>query len=162
MPIFTNEKSQPIEKPADKLVDWRVCAYALILDSDNKVFVVNSDYSDEKVWEIPGGGVEIHESLEEGLKRECREEIGYNVELFSQVPFYIGEQYYYRTRSEQFFHAVLHFYQATLSSKAENVQHTDETSTEILKRDWVPLSDLTEANCHHMLWPAIQKFRKSK
>ena len=32
-------------------------------------------------WTLPGGGVELHESPEEGVVREVREETGYDVEL---------------------------------------------------------------------------------
>lgn len=37
------------------------------------------------LWEFPGGGMEIGETVQENLVREVREECGYNVEIISQL-----------------------------------------------------------------------------
>jgi 8-oxo-dGTP diphosphatase len=38
------------------------------------------------MWQLPGGGVEFGESLEEALYRECKEEVGIDVVIDSLVP----------------------------------------------------------------------------
>ncbi|PIR75283.1 MAG: hypothetical protein CO030_03885 [Candidatus Magasanikbacteria bacterium CG_4_9_14_0_2_um_filter_42_11] len=40
-----------------------------------------------EVWEFPGGSVEIGESVEQNVVRECKEETGYDVEVIEQLPF---------------------------------------------------------------------------
>jgi len=39
------------------------------------------------VWEFPGGSVEIGESVEQNVVRECKEETGYDVDVVEQLPF---------------------------------------------------------------------------
>ena len=42
-------------------------------------------------WEFPGGGVEKGETIIENLKREVKEETGYNIEIVAQLPEIVGE-----------------------------------------------------------------------
>jgi len=48
--------------------------YAVIPNADGAVLALRSAYSDR--WQLPGGGVTYNESLEQAVRRECREEIG--------------------------------------------------------------------------------------
>ena len=52
---------------------YRVAVKALIFDTEKRLLVVlNADSN----WELPGGGWEHHESLEECIRREVVEELG--------------------------------------------------------------------------------------
>jgi 8-oxo-dGTP diphosphatase len=59
----------------------RLAAYALIVDDRDRVLLALWNESDEPLWTLPGGGVELNETVEEGAVRELREETGYDIEL---------------------------------------------------------------------------------
>jgi len=48
-------------------------------DTGNFLWLKRSDEGDfGGYWCCPGGGVEDHETIDQGVRRECREEIGYS------------------------------------------------------------------------------------
>jgi 8-oxo-dGTP diphosphatase len=51
---------------------------ALVLDPENRILLVRfvNPETDEEFWATPGGGLDPGEGLEEGLRRELREETG--------------------------------------------------------------------------------------
>ena len=64
--------------------DTRLAAYAVIIDGSSgtdRVLLALWNEGDEPKWTLPGGGVELRESVEDGAVREVREESGYDVEL---------------------------------------------------------------------------------
>ena len=61
--------------------DTRLAAYAVIVDDQDRVLLALWNEPDVPLWTLPGGGVELHETAEEGAVREVREETGYDVEL---------------------------------------------------------------------------------
>src|SRR3954471_10367866 len=60
--------------------DTRVGAYAVIV-RDGHVLLALWNEPAVPTWTLPGGGVELDESTEEGAVREVREETGYDVAL---------------------------------------------------------------------------------
>lgn len=60
--------------------DTRLAAYAVVV-RDGQVLLALWNEPQQKRWTLPGGGVELHETVEEGAIREVREETGYDVEL---------------------------------------------------------------------------------
>lgn len=48
---------------------------AVIFNADGRVLLVHQSYG-KRGWDLPGGGREPRESLEQALRRELREEIG--------------------------------------------------------------------------------------
>ena len=55
-----------------------VAACALISNAAGEILMINSP---KRGWEIPGGQIEVGESLLDGLKREIREEAGIIAEI---------------------------------------------------------------------------------
>jgi 8-oxo-dGTP diphosphatase len=64
--------------------DTRLAAYAVIVEgagAERRIVLALWNEGSAKRWTLPGGGVELHESPEEGVVREVKEESGYDVEL---------------------------------------------------------------------------------
>ena len=61
----------------------REAARAVVFDSDNKVALLHS--TKNQYYKLPGGGIEEGESPEAALLRECREEIGCEVEITGEL-----------------------------------------------------------------------------
>lgn len=63
--------------------DTRLAAYAVITNADRILLTwFNGDQGRARpCWTLPGGGVDYHESVEEGLVREVLEETGLRVTL---------------------------------------------------------------------------------
>ena len=59
--------------------DSRLAAYGVVVDTEDRVLLALGNDPPEPRWALPGGGVELHESLEDGLVRELEEETGYAV-----------------------------------------------------------------------------------
>ncbi len=57
----------------------RVGGGVVIVDKDMRVLLVEPTYKD--TWEIPGGTVELDESPREAARRECREELGFDIDV---------------------------------------------------------------------------------
>ena len=60
--------------------DARLAAYAVIERGDHVLLALWNEPA-EPLWTLPGGGVDLHETVEEAAVREVREETGYDVEL---------------------------------------------------------------------------------
>jgi len=74
---------------------------AVIID-DNRILLINRIKKDQTYWVVPGGKIELGESKEEAIKRECMEELGVTVhvkELFmeriSDKPETIGHKEFF-------------------------------------------------------------------
>ncbi|HEU4811746.1 MAG TPA: NUDIX domain-containing protein [Nocardioides sp.] len=61
--------------------DTRLAAYAVVVDDRDRILLALWNEGPEPEWTMPGGGVELHESTEEGVVRELREETGYDVRV---------------------------------------------------------------------------------
>ena len=71
--------------------DLKLVVVALIQNEQGEIlFQKRSDTefpAEDGRWELPGGGVEEGEIFEEALRRECREEIGADVEIGKELPW---------------------------------------------------------------------------
>lgn len=66
---------------------FRFGAHAIIVDSESHVLLLKRTYGD-KGWSLPGGSVEPCETIHEALLRECREELGIEVQDVILTGFY--------------------------------------------------------------------------
>lgn len=64
----------------------RTGADAAVFDEQGRVLL--QCRSDFKVWGLPGGSVEVGEKVEQAVRREVKEETGYDVEVVRLVGVY--------------------------------------------------------------------------
>ena len=62
-------------------MDMRVAAYAVIIDSDERILLAHWNEGRRAAWTLPGGGLEAGEDPEHAARREVREETGYRISV---------------------------------------------------------------------------------
>lgn len=65
---------------------YRASVKGLIYDDNGKLLFVRER---SNTWDLPGGGLEHGEGIAEALRRECREELGAEIEIASAAPIII-------------------------------------------------------------------------
>ncbi len=78
--------------------EFRRAARAVVFDKEGKTALLS--VSKKGYHKLPGGGVEKGESLEEALKRECREEIGCEIKITGEIGMTIEHRTKWKVRQE--------------------------------------------------------------
>lgn len=92
----------------------------------------NADY--HGIWEFPGGAVEMGESLETAVIKECREETGFAVAIVAQLPYIKTKSFSYDSGDCQFY-IVPFVCKITGGSLAPNAE-------EVLESDWKTFDEM--------------------
>lgn len=68
---------------------YRMSSHAVILNAAGQVLLLKASYADH-AWGLPGGGLDLGETIHQALIRECHEELGcqVNVDYLSGVYFH--------------------------------------------------------------------------
>jgi 8-oxo-dGTP diphosphatase len=119
--------------------DTRLAAYALVVDDRDRILLALWNEGDEPRWTLPGGGVELHESVEEAVVRELREETGYDVRVgaLRTVDTYVIPAGRRLNGSPRPMKAVRVVFDATI--EGGELTHEVEGSTDEAR--WVPLAE---------------------
>lgn len=121
--------------PKEKFI-FRPAVYAAIIH-DEKVLMIQIR-SNNKLW-LPGGGVDICESMEDALRREVREEVGIEIKIERFVDFW--EKLLYYDPEDAAFHALSFIYKCkplTFDLLAnENIDDAEAYNPE-----WISLKDI--------------------
>lgn len=115
----------------------RNAARAVVIDADNLIgllYVANGQY-----YKIPGGGIEEGEDRELALGRECREEIGCNIEVIGEIG-YISE---YRKMFS--LKQISYCYFAKVRGEKSKPDFTEEEIRNGFKIVWLPYNEALDA-----------------
>jgi 8-oxo-dGTP diphosphatase len=66
---------------------YRFGAHAIIFNSEGHVLLLKRTYGN-RGWSTPGGSIELGETIHDALLRECREELGVEVQNVVLTGFY--------------------------------------------------------------------------
>ncbi|MFZ1721483.1 MAG: NUDIX domain-containing protein [Microgenomates group bacterium] len=127
---FLNADQEPVEYDGSPIA-WRVSAYAVI-EKNNEIFIIKN--KTEKLHDIVGGGIEIGETIEEALQRECLEEGGITIHIGRLLHAHID---WFHHKSGTFFQTCQLFYSATIDEYLDAPTH--ETTE---WRGFVPVSEI--------------------
>ena len=125
---------------------------ALIVRDGALLVTVNSHWT-PLFYLLPGGGQQFGESMREAVVRECREEIGAEVEV-GEVAFvrdYIGSRHEF-AEQDSHYHQIEVVFWATLAPGVEPAHGAGGDTFQTGIR-WVPLDELDDAP----LWPQALK-----
>lgn len=115
-----------------------------------------------KQWDLPGGGIELEESVRGGLIREFYEETGYRVRVLGQ-PIYLGESHFYHQKLG-FCHTIFSIFQVDLVDEERNEQvvNTFDDEFEIRRGQWIDPMSLQEKDVHPIYWSFIEAWQASQ
>jgi ADP-ribose pyrophosphatase YjhB (NUDIX family) len=104
-------------------------------------------------YDLPGGGQNKYETLEEAVKRECLEEAGYSIEIERLAAVYeeisINEKF--RAKYEKYAHKVHFLFVCHLTS--ESTEPPTEKDLDSLEATWLDIADIQGV----LLYPKIIK-----
>lgn len=76
---------------------FRLSSHAVITDDHGRILLLKQTYGDLR-WGLPGGALDLGETVHEALHRECIEELGCEVEIL-----YLSGIYYHSAVNSQAF-----------------------------------------------------------
>jgi ADP-ribose pyrophosphatase YjhB (NUDIX family) len=109
----------------------REAARAIVYDQDGNVGLLH--VAQNHYHKLPGGGLEADEDAPEALKRECREELGCDVEVYGEV----GQAVEYRKKHS--LHQISYCYLARVVGAKGEPAFTSAESAKGFHILWLPL-----------------------
>ncbi|MGW5721949.1 NUDIX hydrolase [Amycolatopsis sp. NPDC003865] len=132
----------------------RVGARVLLLNRDDEVLLIHArdpDDTGHHWWELPGGGQDAGEKLEDTARREIAEETGLVLDEIGRKLWTRESRFTYRGREH---HRLDHVYLARTDRTAPQVavRHTANERAGLIERRWWPVAELSQ--CADKLLPA--------
>ncbi len=90
MELLVTYNDENITEEELKSFRHRRAVRGVIFDSENNIALIHAVV--ENYYTLPGGGVDKEESFDDAIIRECKEEIGCDIEIISTI----GETFEYR------------------------------------------------------------------
>lgn len=149
--LFRDSNYQPVPYTGS-VVTWRVSVYGICIIEDS-ILLVN--HQDEKLYDVPGGGVELDEELEQALAREGLEEAGW--ELKPTRLLFTTLDWFYHTTEDRFYRTLQFYYSVSGSQVLEK-----PSDPRMIFAGLVPLSKITEYNLYPNIERALAQLKAEK
>lgn len=94
---------------------YRVSVKGLVV-KDGKILLLKESQVLSGQWELPGGGLDFGEDIEQGLIREVEEETGIKVKSISKHPIYTWTWRFENERGMDWFYSLVLGYQVELEN----------------------------------------------
>jgi ADP-ribose pyrophosphatase YjhB (NUDIX family) len=127
---------------------FRASVYGILLDG-KKILLQRHPLTTK--FGLPGGGIELGETISDCLEREFKEETGLTV----RVKDLVGATQDFFTHEEKFVHSIVIVYK--VEKVGGELGTNDEDSAEVKYFD---LSELNENKIQRLFWPIIEKIRR--
>lgn len=124
------------EEEANKL-KLREASRAVVVDQNGNIALLH--VANENYYKLPGGGIEGSEDKIEALKRECKEEIGCDIEVKSEI----GTIFEYKKK--QGIKQTSYGYTAKVVGEKCEPDFTEEEKGRGMKIVWLPYDDALTA-----------------
>ncbi len=132
---------EQLSLPRERFV-LRPSVYAIIRNEHTVLLVTNTTSGR---YYLPGGGLEIGESLEEALHREVREEAGIAVIITRLIT--AVEDFFYYDPADTAYHALQFYYQASACSMQLSTTYQVDNGED--NPQWVPIAALHPHQFHN-------------
>lgn len=126
---FVNSDGEVVEYDGSKVV-WRVSAYSIIT-REKSIFLINS--IDEKLYDVPGGNIELTETIEEALKREAMEEAGLIIHPRQVIGCH--QDYFYHRFEKKFYKTLLLYFESDLIDRKKPTEDTIQFADFVLIKE---------------------------
>ncbi len=130
--LKTFNEEQVTEEDEPSMLHRRAVRGVVFDDNKNIAFIFARNYN---YYELPGGGVEKDETIEEGFIRECKEETGCDVKVIKEI----GRILELRKRSKLINDS--HCYIAKIIGDKGDVSMTEKEIEEGKEVIWVPIEE---------------------
>ncbi|MEX0896005.1 MAG: NUDIX domain-containing protein [Patescibacteria group bacterium] len=127
-------------------VSWRVSLYGVCIIDEQLLLI---KHKDEKFYDVPGGGIEMDETLEQALERESIEEAGWSLKTIR--PILVKTDWFYHTEEARFYKSLQIYFEAT--GKQKLAAPTDQRIRFV---ELVPLKRLAEYELYPNLREAVE------
>lgn len=111
---------------------------ATILVINEKKEILFQHRSDTYDWGLPGGSMELAETLEEVASRELKEETGLEAKHFELIGVFSGPMYYFRYPNGDETYSVIHLYRAVNVSGTLEMNDGESIDLQFFSKDTLP------------------------
>lgn len=144
--------------PTTQVDTPRIGARVLLLDQHDRVLLMHArdpDNPSNHWWELPGGGQDDGESLEQTATRELAEETGIELDALGPQVWIRESRFRYRNRDH---HRIDHVFFVRSSDVTSTVdtKPTDNEKVGLIERAWFTAAELFD--CTDKLLPAQAAF----
>ena len=132
----------------------RVSVVALFVEGDRVLLLHQMTLPEPDCWDLPGGGLSLEESLEEGLRREVEEETGITAFQIEKL-LTVTEQFYTNAKGRKR-HGLNLVYLGKITRHPDRLISSDPQEVGPKGIQWIAVGDLRREECSARCWQALQ------